>query len=110
MKNLKKIKKVSILGKPFKITFCKERTGALCDEDNKRRYYVGRSDTEEQRITIAKHLALEEMFETIFHEVFHAIEYYLQYDSEEAYVQRMSVGLAAFLLDNFKVTLKQETL
>ena len=109
MRNLKKIKRVFILGKPFKVIFCKERTGDLYDLERKR-YYVGRILMEEQRMSIADHLALEETFETIFHEAFHAADDLVGSDSEELYVKRMSAYLTAILLDNFKITPKQEIL
>lgn len=110
MRNLKKIKQILILGKPFKVIFRKEKTGELVKDKKQNKFYLGTCNLDEQCIVLADHLALEETLDTILHEVFHVLEFYMRYDSSEAYVQRMSTILTAFLLDNFNITLKKGVL
>ena len=110
MRNLKKIRRILILGKPFRVIFRKEKTGELAKDRKQNRFYLGTCNLDKQRIVIADHLAPEETLDTILHEAFHVLEFYMRYDSSEAYVQRMSTILTALLLDNFNITPKKGAL
>lgn len=109
MRNLRKLKRIKILGKPFKVFFYKEKTGRLHDEEEGKDY-IGRICYTEQWMAVCQDIGLEETFDTILHEAAHAVEYILGYDSKEKYIRGMMSGLAAVLLDNFNITPKKETL
>ena len=110
MRDLKKIKRILILGKPFRVIFRKKETRELVKDRKQKRFLLGTCSVDEQRLVVADHMSIEETLDTILHEAFHVLESYMRYDSDELYVARMSTVLTAFLLDNFKIVLKKEML
>ena len=97
---MKKFTKVYILGKAYKVMWCKKLSSITSEEDA-----YGIIDVDKNEIKVYDNDNWDDMLEWLLHEVGHAIESELNFDIGEKRMKLFSVGLADTLVRNKLVAL-----
>ena len=101
--NIKNIKSLRIFGQRWGVIWVTpDKQERLLDNQ------IAKSCNYENNIYILNSLSDDKTFEVLLHEAIHVVDEDLRLGLAESAVNRLSIGIASVLLDNFNVNVKEK--